>query len=176
MFSNLFAGVRLQQSCDGKKVYMFFFGKKTFLSNSYECSIILEDNTFHSAEQAFQFTKAKFFKNDELAASILSMSNTAEMIQAGQRMQREYGSRKEWDQIADAVMMKILLAKFKQNPMLFEMLKSTGSTILVDANPYDRYFGIGLGMNNSAINCHHNWIGENVNGELLEDIRSEKSL
>ena len=73
-------------------------------------------------------------------------------------------------------MMKILLAKFKQNPMLFEMLKITGSTILVDANPYDRCFGIGLGMNNSSINCHHNWFGENMNGELLENIRSEKSL
>ena len=98
----------------------------------------------HSAEQAFQFTKANFFKNYEVAASIMEMSNTTEMIQAGPKMQCESGNRKEWEQIADVVMMKILRAKFKQNPMLFEMLISTGSTILVDANPYDRYFGIGV--------------------------------
>lgn len=176
MFSNLFVGLRLQPSCDGQKVYLFFFGKKPFLSNIHECTINLDGTIFQSAEQAFQFTKAKFFKNDQVAANIMTMSNATDIIHAGQKVQRDAENRKDWEQHENDVLRKILRAKFKQNPVLFEMLKSTGSTVLVEANPYDRHFGIGLGMNNHSINCHHNWTGENVIGKLLEEIRSEDEL
>ena len=178
MYDNLFSGMRLQQSCDGKNVHLFFFGKMSFLSNFSPSTLVYEDKTFTSATQAFEYTKAKFFNDDDAANQILNLTNTSDMATLGfhAMMKKKGKQQKEWKEAAEFIMYNILKAKFGQNQWLRDELVRTLPLELVKANPYDKFFGIGMSMNNGKINCRHSWNGQNVMGKLLEKIRTESLI
>ena len=174
MFDNMFAGTRLQQSCDGEHVYLFFFGKTSFLSNFASSPMSIDGTSFSCAEQAFQYFKAKFFNEDEIAKQILEMDNPSEMAITGQHVFILHKPKQsEWNDVAVDTMEQILRAKFSQNEELKSLLKRTSPCMLVESNPYDRVFGNGLGIGNAKSDCHHNWPGQNVMGKILENIRSK---
>ena len=177
MYCNLFSGMRLQQDCEGNKVHLFFFGKGTFLSNFAPSTFTYDGNIFTSAEQAFEFTKAKFLNDDDAAEKVLNLSNTTDMATTGMIVLKNKNEQKleEWYHIQQDVMYSILKAKFSQNKDLLEQLLRTKPMELVEANPYDRFFGIGLSMNNPKVDCRHQWQGKNRMGKLLEELRSELS-
>ena len=73
----------------------------------------------------------------------------------------DHPMRGDWDAVKDKVMKAALLAKFKQNPALLELLQGTGSVSLVALG--DDYWGAG-GFGTK---------GRNRLGQLLEAVRSE---
>ena len=172
MYTNMYSGLRMQPSCDGSRVHLFFFGRKVFLSNSFSSPINIDGLAFTSAEQAYQYKKAKFFGDDETANKILGMTNAADMAMAGWHVMLS-NKNSLWNAIAKDVMTEIITAKFMQNGELGIMLKQTSPCELVEANPFDKYFGNGMNINNDNNNCFHNWSGQNVTGKILESIRSE---
>ena len=68
-------------------------------------------------------------------------------------------------------MKKGLSAKFRQNPSLAKYLKDTGNTVLVEANPHDTYWGVGLSLTSMDIWNPEKWRGKNTLGVLLQQIR-----
>jgi DNA-directed RNA polymerase II subunit RPB2 len=70
--------------------------------------------------------------------------------------------RGDWEQIKERVMKTALLAKFRQNPALLELLQGTGERKLVEASTADLYWGSGSKGN-----------GQNRLGALLEEVRRE---
>jgi ribA/ribD-fused uncharacterized protein len=70
--------------------------------------------------------------------------------------------RGDWEQIKERVMKTALLAKFRQNPALLELLQGTGVRKLVEASTADLYWGAGSKGN-----------GQNRLGALLEEVRGE---
>lgn len=54
----------------------------------------------------------------------------------------------------------ILREKFRQNPILMNILKSTGDKYLYEASPYDDYWGTGK-----------HGTGKNMLGQLLMELR-----
>ena len=56
--------------------------------------------------------------------------------------------KETWDAACYELVRKGNMAKFSQNPELWEFLKSTRKRILVEASPRDRIWGIGMGKNN----------------------------
>lgn len=59
------------------------------------------------------------------------------------------------------------IGKFGNNPKLKEFLLSTGDRILVEASPYDKVWGIGMGPYDPLILDPKNWKGENLLGQAL---------
>ena len=64
------------------------------------------------------------------------------------------------------------IAKFSQNPELKEYLLGTGSRILVDANPDDSEWGIGIDETYSELENPYCWKGKNLLGFALMEVRN----
>lgn len=69
------------------------------------------------------------------------------------------------------LMTEMLTAKFGQNAELQELLLSTGNAILVEASPYDRIWGIGIGCEEAIAGGVEQWRGENLLGCALMQVR-----
>ena len=67
-----------------------------------------------------------------------------------------------------------LRAKFI-NPDLRKFLIDTQDATLMEASPYDKFWGVGLPLNNPRIWHQNNWHGvaENTMGRLLHELRTE---
>ena len=61
-------------------------------------------------------------------------------------------------------------AKFVQNPLLLQMLKSTDTKVIVEASPH-KLWGTGIGLrDNQALNPSH-WHSTGQMSSILMDIR-----
>ncbi len=63
------------------------------------------------------------------------------------------------------------VAKFSQNEDLKYFLLGTGTQVLVEASPYDRIWGIGLGAEDPKAKHPSTWQGENLLGFALMNAR-----
>lgn len=60
------------------------------------------------------------------------------------------------------------MAKFGQHEDLKAKLLNTGDSVIAEASPYDRIWGIGRGVSKA----HLPWLGMNKLGALLMDTRT----
>ena len=63
-------------------------------------------------------------------------------------------------------------AKFHQNKELRQFLLETGTRVLVEASPHDRIWGIGIGSEDSRAQDPTRWLGLNLLGFALMEVRS----
>ena len=47
------------------------------------------------------------------------------------------------------------------------MLKETGQLVLLEANPFDRFWGIGTSLFDTSVWSETKWNGQNMLGKLL---------
>ena len=80
-------------------------------------------------------------------------------------------SKLQWKEVSTEYMRQGLQAKFTQNDSLRSFLKNTGNMLLIEANPFDRFWGAGIGLNDSDIWTESRWKGENKLGKLLMELR-----
>ncbi len=74
---------------------------------------------------------------------------------------RQVPIRDDWDRVRDAIMLHALRLKFR-HPSLRQLLLGTGRRPLVEASPYDGYWGAGPAGQ-----------GQNRLGQLLMQVRAE---
>lgn len=90
-----------------------------------------------------------------------------------QKRTRVTGFKEElWKQVAIDTMRKGLYCKFTQNPDLKSYLLNTENKVLYEANPHDRFWGIGLDYYAAHLTKNDTW-GENHLGQLLMNLREE---
>jgi hypothetical protein len=119
-------------------------------------------------EQFYTHERAKFFNDMEAQQKIMGTDNPVE-----QKRIRIKGYKHEvWQENAKEIMRKGLSLKFTQNPKLKKYLKDTENKTLVEANPHDKFWGIGLNAN-EAMNTDKGLWGNNWLGVLLMDLRKE---
>ena len=68
-------------------------------------------------------------------------------------------------------MFHALTAKFTQNQELGELLLSTGYNLIGEASPFDRIWGVGLGVSKPGVYDPAQWKGTNWMGILLMAVR-----
>jgi ribA/ribD-fused uncharacterized protein len=68
-------------------------------------------------------------------------------------------------------MVEGLFEKFNQNPLLKEALLNTCDTIIVEASPVDRIWGIGLTEDDPRALDQSTWRGQNLLGITLMRVR-----
>jgi len=131
-----------------------FSGEYEFLSNFYPCEVRYGDNTYPTAEHAFQASKTL----DEAERQKVHQASTPGMAkQAG----RKVTLRRNWEKVKIRKMTFIVREKFK-NQDLRDKLISTGDQELVEGNNWnDTFWGVCKGK------------GQNQLGKILVQIREE---
>ena len=126
---------------------------------------------FTCAEQWMMYNKAHIFNDTETAVLIMQTSEPKEQ----KRLGRDVANFDDdiWMESAYDIVVQGNRAKFSQNPVFHQYLKDTGQKIIVEASPYDRRWGIGLGEMNPDRFDPSNWKGENLLGKAIMQVREE---
>ena len=149
---------------------VFFYGKNAPLSNFYTegGTFSCEGKKFVCMEQYYAYERANFFKDQEAKEKIMASQHPF----VHKKTKVKGFKFQLWNSVSKEVMRNGLKLKFSQNVALRQYLKKTGRRTLVEANPYDNHWGVGLSMNDEKINDRKNW-GENWLGKLLMETREE---
>ncbi|NKE62304.1 NADAR family protein [Lentzea sp. PSKA42] len=162
--------------------FLFFWGHqpehdgsigKGCLSQWWPCSFVVDGQRFASAEHYMMWRKALLFGDDSVATRVLAASSPAEAKALG----REASGFVDdvWVSSRLEIVVEGNLAKFGQDPALRSYLLSTGSRVLVEASPQDRVWGIGLVASDPRASDPSSWLGLNLLGEALMEVRSRLS-
>lgn len=126
-----------------------------------------------TSEQAFQFDKARYFGDIELANVILQCDDPKVALVLGNRVKGFDSER--WSKVRFAAMSQAVREKFSGNFKLAMRLLDPvfdGKTF-VEASPIDKYWGIGLAENDPAVTDPNLWKGSNMLGTILTDLRDK---
>lgn len=147
--------------------HVFFL--RNHFSNFTMCNIMVDGIKFSNTEQAFMYFKALQFKDFETAKQILKESNPAEAKKLGRLVKNFKNS--EWEEVRYGVMLKVNIPKYNL-PTFKQFLLATKDKILVECNPRDPVWGIGLSEEDPRVHDTHLWQGQNLLGKVLMEIRS----
>jgi ribA/ribD-fused uncharacterized protein len=78
-----------------------------------------------------------------------------------------------WKQHCFSIVVSASVLKFGQNPKLASFLDATGDSVVVEASPRDRIWGIGMSQNNPAAHDPRQWRGQNLLGFALMAARHQ---
>jgi ribA/ribD-fused uncharacterized protein len=150
--------------------YTFFYRTRNPFSNWHSSNFKDENGIeYNCSEQYMMYQKAILFGDTEAAEDILSAKQPRDQKDIGRRV-RNFDT-KIWVSKAKQIVFDGCKLKFSQNPSMKKELMKTKGTLLVEASPYDRIWGIGLGEDDPAIHDPLNWNGLNWLGEVLTDLR-----
>ncbi len=97
---------------------------------------------WRTSEHAFQAEKFNWASKDaqNVRQQIMNTPTSREAFQIAQ--QNQYLSRPDWHDIKEDIMLEILRCKF-QDAHLSNVLHKTGTCYLIEASPFDAYWGYG---------------------------------
>ena len=135
-----------------------FRGEHAFLSNFYPAEILFEGERYPTVEHAFQAAKTL----DRGQRETVRLAATPTLAK---RLGRKVMLRRDWETVKVALMQDLLRLKFQQ-PGLGESLLATGDARLIEGNRWnDRVWG--------CVWVKTQWVGRNLLGQLLMQIRAE---
>lgn len=152
-----------------------FYSSASPLSNFYPTQVSDEDGTqYFSSEQYYQHRKALFHNDDIQATAIMKCSTSHAAYQEGKKVKGQDNSDWFKTDLAKKQMLKCCLRKFFSDEHLKEFLLNTGETDLVEASPFDKYWGVGIKLSDPAIFDKAQWSGsKNYMGEILTNVREQ---
>lgn len=158
--------------------YVFFWGHhkpkdnrvtKSCFSQWYDCRFTVDGVEYCTAEQFMMAQKAVLFGDEKVKAEIMAADNPKEYKALGRKIS---GFKQEiWDKNCCDIVIRGNVAKFSQNNELREFLLNTGTRVLVEASPYDKIWGIGMGADDTRCENPSLWNGTNFLGFCLMEAR-----
>lgn len=148
-----------------------YFYSKTCFSNWHKSTQfdLITKIPFKCSEQHFFWYKADFFKDLEIRNNIANLDFDPGKAKELGRNVRGFNQH-AWDAVKFGFMVYVCYCKFNFS-ILRDRLSETGSKILVEASPTDLIWGVGLGENDSKITDDKNWLGQNLLGKALMEVR-----
>ena len=156
---------------------VFFFAGNPALneykefSNLHEAPIQIEGITFPTVEHYFQWAKAKQFGDAGAQAKILKTASPKTVKSLGKKVTPFDAG--QWDERKDQVMRTAVKAKLMQHPEILKKLRDTGDRLIGEADPRDKYWGIGTSADTSFAKQPERWKGHNKLGKILMELRTE---
>ena len=151
--------------------FTFFWHSNSPFSNWYISPFVHHGITYNCSEQYMMYQKAILFKDFEVAEMILEQTLPKKQKLLG-RMVRDYDDS-IWMKECLHTMNLGLKSKFTQNEFCLKSLLDTGDTIIAEASPYDKIWGIGLDENDWRATDPTKWEGKNLLGIVLMKVRDE---
>jgi hypothetical protein len=127
--------------------------------------------TYPTAEHWMMAAKARLFDDETGLAEVLATPSPGAAKAAGRRV-RGFDEAK-WRDVCYDIVVAGNMAKFGQHDDLAEFLRRTGRKVLVEASPFDRIWGIGMGRTHSDVGRPTRWRGLNLLGFALMDVREK---
>ncbi len=168
----------IRDLADGKTArYHYFWGHKqrgsavdhSCLSQWYPARFEYSGHAFPTAEHFMMWRKAEIFHDHEIVAAVLNADSPGLAKSLGRKVRgfdQDIWVEHRWDVVVSGN-----LAKFSDNPALEKYLLATGDSVLVEASPYDRIWGIGMAKNEAMNVTPDEWQGENILGFALMEVR-----
>jgi ribA/ribD-fused uncharacterized protein len=146
-----------------------YYTKDDYPSHFYRCEFSVRNVKFSSMEQMLHFSKAKLFGDHEKAKEILGTNNCMAQKILGREV-RGYNDA-VWKARRRHIAFVGNREKYRQNSNILTLLLSTYPTTLVEASKTDTQWGVGLDEDDPRIADPSEWLGENLHGQVQEDVR-----
>ncbi len=162
--------------------YCFFYGhsvpkdgsvKKTCFSQWYPATFEVDSISYLTAEHYMMAEKARLFEDEETLKKILTASHPKTAKSLGRKVKNF--DQEKWSASCFSIVVTGNEAKFSQNDDMKSFLLNTKSSIIVEASPTDRIWGIGLSQKSPAVNDPRCWRGRNLLGYALMEVRARLS-
>ena len=134
-------------------------------SQWWRSRFVADGVTYETAEQYMMAAKARLFGDDDALERILAAEDPSKVKALGREVQGFDEAR--WAAARFDAVTAGSIAKFSSTPELRAYLLSTGDSVLVEAAPRDRIWGIGLGRENLLVAEPAKWRGLNLLGFAL---------
>ena len=151
-----------------KERFEFFWGGP--FSQWYKHDIDVDGVTYNTAEQYMMAMKAKHFGDEAMLKNIMSTKDPQKQKAFGRKVNNF--DALEWNKVSRGYVYDANLEKF-QDPALKKFLMDTETKEIVEASPYDKIWGIGLGEGHPDILDKSKWKGTNWLGEVLMKVRED---
>jgi ribA/ribD-fused uncharacterized protein len=168
------------KSIEQSNEFLFFWGHqpsqnflvdKACLSQWWPCSFTNEGKFYNSAEQWMMAEKARLFSDQERLELIMNSNDPKKIKEIGRNI--KFFDESVWDHRKYDAVFEGNLLKFKQNEELKSFLISTGNSVLAEASPHDRIWGIGMSQDEAKGRTPLEWKGQNLLGFALMEVRKE---
>lgn len=147
--------------------YIPFYGGP--FSQWSPCDITIDGVHYNCAEQYMMAKKALVFQDLEAHAAIMASEDPSEQKAIGRKVKGFNAA--VWDTISRDVVARASVAKFTSSRRYFQELSLTQGTVLVEASPTDRLWGIGLYEGDPKVHDPAKWRGSNWLGQVLNETR-----
>ncbi|MCS0633683.1 NADAR family protein [Telluria mixta] len=158
--------------------YLFFWGHQpgkagitsSCFSQWYEAPFVIDGQRYATAEHYMMAEKAVLFGDPSARVRVLQAPTPG----AAKALGRSVSGFDEavWVEHRFSIVVRANQAKFTQNPELGIFLKQSGARILVEASPVDSIWGIGLAQDDERAKNPSQWLGLNLLGFALMEIRN----
>lgn len=155
--------------------FVFFFSGNDMLSNFYIHPFVHQNHRFKSSEHAFMWRKAMYFGDDSIAIDISSKAQHPNHAKSLGRKVKNFDDTK-WQDVRYNIMKDILIDKVNQFDDLKQFLTIHKHKQFVEASPYNNIWGVKLDQDIDAILDPKNWKGQNLLGQIFNDIVKELDL
>lgn len=147
--------------------YTFFYKSK--LSQWHMVNFFVDGIPYICCEQYMMAQKALLFGDMQSHAEIMEADHPRDHQKLG-RMIKGF-DQELWDESKYSIVYTGNYHRFSQNDEDWQWLNATGNTMLVEASPIDRVWGIGMDMKDPDINDESKWRGQNLLGKVLTEVR-----
>lgn len=150
--------------------FVFFFGDADIYSNwRMGTPFKMNGVKFSCGEQAMMHEKARLMGDIAIIPKIMSATHPRDMKKFGRQVQNWDESL--WRANRKNIMFQICFNRMDQNKDARAHLIATGNRTIVEASPYDKIWGIGLGEFSPGVEDPKNWKGLNLLGEAFMEVR-----
>lgn len=140
-------------------------------SNLYQCDFEIDGFQYFCVEQYMMAQKAKLFHDTKNYTKIIRADTPKECKSLGRQVTPFDGD--QWDAVKYEIVKTGNRAKYEQNPGLRLLLLATGDSIVAEASPHDKVWGIELDAQTAVQTDPASWPGENLLGRILMELREE---
>ena len=154
---------------DSEKEISFFPNESLPLYDTNKVGFRLNGTNFTSVAQYLLQQKALYCQMREVAEVVVQVNEPSQLIIS----EEDLMSTREWKKTRADLVRRAYTEQLKQNPDLKQKLFNTAGTDLAFASVEDLVMGIGLKGSDPRARDRKNWLGDNVLGEMISQVRDE---
>ena len=146
-----------------------FYSQNSPLSNHFPAPFTHKGEHFNCAEQYIMVEKARHFGDQGAVKAVMEEPVPAKQKQIGKYIKNF--DREIWQANAQDIILPGLISKFEQCQEAMELLMKTAERDIIEANPHDLFFGVGISIFSPTVWDSSNYKGKNIMGKMLQIVR-----